>query len=1762
MDNLNSLIDICSLEWGDQAVRSLRKGLTKAETLETQKSTEAAAQYKQCLSQASTLRDSKSKGDHSKTKAAIDEIIKILESKGSSTPDSSAKRGILREKAQSEPVKRSEKIITFGETHRVYQYAPKNNREQDRLVHSFVGMRVRDATSFEVSPLYRQCIRSVSCPSGKTKMSSPTVLLRIQTVFQVDEVDHNQLVKEEANFGKPHLLFLLQAQLESLSSHPYYTKNSFVYGKDWYSRWIKQESAVLKKAISSFKQPITPSKEFSDLEFATSTEQGFKCYDQLFKSLTSYDLIIAQRNMDQEALLTKTIEEISDAYFNERGLKPIDLTAYFTARPEAAEPFHCSSPVTTWILDQFAFRYRIGPLYRDILSLSFFSTDFNLSLRSCIWIHVLLGRCLKHIKDDTKIFNKYEVKFLSQTVKDLYSHLVDQIMKQFFHHFTVKSQDLLTIVVKLIVLCAECKKYIKHLQGKTDSVVVSESELISEISQSFTVSTTNLYQQCLYAAPVKEVDANGVNMDRVTPEPVSHAKQVISTTPRQFVHVIESLSSIILDSQSFQLSWLKVDIVARCQQELMNQLSSDIKFFTRREIKDFKAAQCLNLVLAYRDLCDEWGFNDTHDIIPSFGPLVRVYIDQFEASMLERINTSCRLPKTWIPASHQKPHWAEVEKWTDECVGAISLLRKLKFLQKYDQALPLPYLKQFAETLGRIWTTLQEIVYNLFIDEFPVEQHAFVHDVYLKANFRFTLTGGVESARIPASRRFSLFPKKTKIEHVTKTKSSVLVQRPTEVADPQGPPKYEIEIWRPKVILNKKKALKYKLTRPKTNFSESMFVKLQTIIFLRTWLASLNEREKKRGDEFQEMCEKSIALSNRIFHAFIGTLIYAMDFTLTSQFESMLEPKKKVEKIFSEIMDQEEYIQDQLAVLLKYFSPDMFKQFVLRLCITVVKSIEGLIFDTPEPKAVIHLIILDLLVGHFCIFCKSIYSTEDFENLVADFHSKIEEIADPDYTNSKTIFELSKKQVYGIECRLTFPRLRGENVTHSSDERSYSASKSFSQGSSETTVARHHRPSLGSSIGPFWKKDSSNSSKISRTISSSLSEKESNNNKRPSEDEAFSGTPTLRVTIQGSSDPDKHHDYLHGSGSHPGSRHGSLPPSPMVSTPCSSEDDSPSPIPTPDSSPSSLKRNSSASKKQSRDIAGGGSGSSTPHKKERKRASSILRYPIRAQSHNDFLKSSSNSRQGTPDPVRITRGGPNKRDSSPELCIKRDSFDSPSCGTIQESPPSDKKDHGLLHVLSAAGSSTPDLQLSGSSRSSRGPNKRDSMPDLSKRMKRDSDSERPPPAEKTSARGTPRRDSSPSPDILKVMKRGSDNGQPPGSPEKISSRGTTPTPRRDSSPSDPSGSPGASRGGPNKRDSSENVKKSLVSLKREGSGDKDRGNGDSSHRHQSPRPERRSLSFPLKREHVEFSGLKGSGGSKKEQTDKDKDKDHQDHKDKDLKETKHVSHQSPTPHSDSLRRASDSPFRKKSESTGALRSSSLDRKRTSGSADLTGAADSPRGVRRTASLGQGLKASGNLSVKSQKSESSESSKKRRSQEFKNSGAIKVATISPLSSSTGAGIGTLGGSSDLSSSPPTRAERNSSVKKEPSQELVKTSGSMKNREHLTSSSGGGSEVLRSPKKRLSEHGGGHSSPTKKDSKSDLRSFLSPKNNQTSTTGHNQDHSTSDLGSSHHDGGLNPVTLPRKESGRDLLRNVFSPRSKDGSPRTPPKTPSDSPRTDNV
>lgn len=59
-------------------------------------------------------------------------------------------------------------------------------------------------------------------------MSSPTVLLRIQTVFQVDEVDHNQLVKEEANFGKPHLLFLLQAQLESLSSHPYYTKNSFV----------------------------------------------------------------------------------------------------------------------------------------------------------------------------------------------------------------------------------------------------------------------------------------------------------------------------------------------------------------------------------------------------------------------------------------------------------------------------------------------------------------------------------------------------------------------------------------------------------------------------------------------------------------------------------------------------------------------------------------------------------------------------------------------------------------------------------------------------------------------------------------------------------------------------------------------------------------------------------------------------------------------------------------------------------------------------------------------------------------------------------------------------------------------------------------------------------------------------------------------------------------------------------------------------------------------------------------------------------------------------------------------------------------------------------------------------------------------------------------------------------------------------------------------------------------------------------------------
>lgn len=125
------------------------------------------------------------------------------------------------------------------------------------------------------------------------------------------------------------------------------------------------------------------------------------------------------------------------------------------------------------------------------------------------------------------------------------------------------------MVIKLLVLVEESRYFVRLKKEKIKEIPQLETEIAAQIVESIQTSTRNFYKECLYTSVAKEFDQNGVNVvchygpicpsltaqDRVTPEPPAHAKQVASNTPRQLVNMIATLSSALVDFQSFNFNW-------------------------------------------------------------------------------------------------------------------------------------------------------------------------------------------------------------------------------------------------------------------------------------------------------------------------------------------------------------------------------------------------------------------------------------------------------------------------------------------------------------------------------------------------------------------------------------------------------------------------------------------------------------------------------------------------------------------------------------------------------------------------------------------------------------------------------------------------------------------------------------------------------------------------------------------------------------------------------------------------------------------------------------------------------------------------------------------------------------------------------------------------------------------------------------------------------------------------------------------------------
>lgn len=222
-----------------------------------------------------------------------------------------------------------------------------------------------------------------------------------------------------------------------------------------------------------------------------------------------------------------------------------------------------------------------------------------------------------------------------------------------------------------------------------------------------------------------------------------------------------------------------------------------MKFFVRKYIRDYRTAAILNLSVRYRNLCDEMKQHDEDILGYLFGSLPTKWVGETDLELRE-LALSLSKAETWGALDHSRLYSDSVRRICEAAEANFSIAEGLRFLEKANTGSgelkpDETFMHIYGRIIGRGVRTYLEQIYNLFVEEFPVEQHAQLHDVYLRATFRLTQSGTASklvaiTSSAKKSFKFSLTGNK-------KTKEP---EKPIEDVLSQ-PENWDIKIWAPKV---------------------------------------------------------------------------------------------------------------------------------------------------------------------------------------------------------------------------------------------------------------------------------------------------------------------------------------------------------------------------------------------------------------------------------------------------------------------------------------------------------------------------------------------------------------------------------------------------------------------------------------------------------------------------------------------------------------------------------------------------------------------------------------------------------------------------------------------------------------------------------------------------------------------------------------------------------------------------------------------------
>jgi len=414
------------------------------------------------------------------------------------------------------------KRVRFTEMKTMFYYS-SSTYETLQVVDSFVSATRRiGAEGEEITPLYADCIRCILCPVSDTELpedenstaesSRPHVALlnRLPAVFGITELRHEKILRSlTKKYTHQEVINDLNTQLNELSRHPFYMPESFE-NTAAYERWMQQQTQRLKSLIEKVQHKVgiaatdlisprkeeesdaSPSaspREKTSFEQKEGTPSGntdtslqttetspqsdttaapifirARRYDQLFKTLLAVDT--SAMNYDEMRLfqLRGLFEKIETEIIKLKDTDKINIDAMISrVSPETREMWETAlfmqTPFSRWLLNEYAERYGISPVFQLLTSLNNFVTNMKCKFDHFVLLHVLLQRTLTTFRNPNTVYNRKELEIFKETVERMRND-VTHYLEHIFRYFK-PSTSLITLqmLIKLYHMIIDCMEF-------------------------------------------------------------------------------------------------------------------------------------------------------------------------------------------------------------------------------------------------------------------------------------------------------------------------------------------------------------------------------------------------------------------------------------------------------------------------------------------------------------------------------------------------------------------------------------------------------------------------------------------------------------------------------------------------------------------------------------------------------------------------------------------------------------------------------------------------------------------------------------------------------------------------------------------------------------------------------------------------------------------------------------------------------------------------------------------------------------------------------------------------------------------------------------------------------------------------------------------------------------------------------------------------------------------------------------------------------